>query len=76
MTITNSRSPPAFPFKVEIELTLQPTDDYDLEVYGPNGSLVGQSANSAGQAERVVLTNPRGRHVYRDRLPLRADRGL
>ena len=25
--------PPAFAFKVDITLTLQPTDDYDLEVY-------------------------------------------
>ncbi|HEX4966701.1 MAG TPA: hypothetical protein VF173_38175 [Thermoanaerobaculia bacterium] len=52
--------PPAFAFKVEITLTVQPTDDYDLEVYGPDGSLVGNSGNSAGQAEKVVLTNPAG----------------
>ena len=52
--------PPAFAFKVEITLTMQPTDDYDLEVYGPDGSLVGQSGNSVGQAELVVLTNPAG----------------
>ncbi|MFY9825070.1 MAG: hypothetical protein WAM82_27075 [Thermoanaerobaculia bacterium] len=53
-------APPSFAFKVEITLTLQPTDDYDLEVYGPDGSLMGQSGNSAGQAEKVVLTNPAG----------------
>jgi hypothetical protein len=52
--------PPAFAFKLEIKLTLQATDDYDLEVYAPDGSLVGQSGNSAGQAEMVVLTNPAG----------------
>src|SRR3954468_5301391 len=30
--------PPSYAFKVEIKLTLQPTDDYDLEVYGPDGT--------------------------------------
>ncbi len=52
--------PPSFAFKVDITLTVQPTDDYDLEVYGPDGSLLGQSGNSAGEAEQVVLTNPAG----------------
>jgi len=52
--------PPAFAFKVELKLTLQPTDDYDLEVYGPDGALMGQSGNSVGVAEQVVLTNPAG----------------
>jgi hypothetical protein len=51
-------APPSYAFKVEIKLTLQPTDDYDLEVYGPDGALVASSGNSAGEAEIVVLTNP------------------
>jgi hypothetical protein len=51
-------APPSYSFQVKITLTLQPTDDYDLEVYGPDGSLVGNSGNSVGQAETVILTNP------------------
>ncbi len=50
--------PPSYAFKVEIKLSLQPTDDYDLEVYGPDGALVASSGNNAGKAETVVLTNP------------------
>jgi hypothetical protein len=50
--------PPSYSFKVEIKLTLQATDDYDLEVYGPDGALLASSGNSAGQAETVVLANP------------------
>ena len=50
--------PPSYSFKVEISLALQPTDDYDLEVYGPDGALIAGSGNSAGQGETVVLTNP------------------
>ena len=50
--------PPSYAFKVDITLTVQPTDDYDLEVYGPDGSLVANSGNSAGQAEKVTLANP------------------
>ena len=50
--------PPSYAFQVEINLTPKATDDYDLEVYGPDGSLVGNSGNSAGKAEKVVLTNP------------------
>jgi hypothetical protein len=50
--------PPTYSFKVEIALTLQATDDYDLEVYNPDGSLAGSSANAAGQKETVVLINP------------------
>ncbi|HEY9419791.1 MAG TPA: sialidase family protein, partial [Thermoanaerobaculia bacterium] len=47
-------------FKVEITLTPQLLDDYDLEVFGPNGQLVGSSGNSVGAAEKVVLSNPAG----------------
>jgi len=50
--------PPSYSFNVEITLTLQPTDDYDLEVYAPDGKLIANSGNSAGQAEKVVLANP------------------
>jgi hypothetical protein len=51
-------APPSYSFKVEITLTPKPTDDYDLEVYGPDGTLVGSSGNSAGGAEKVTLNNP------------------
>jgi hypothetical protein len=50
--------PPAYSFQVEITLTPQLADDWDLEVYGPDGSLVGDSGNTPGSAERVVLNNP------------------
>jgi len=50
--------PPSFSFKVEISLTLQATDDYDLEVYNPDGSLAGNSGNGPGEKETVILTNP------------------
>jgi len=50
--------PPSYSFKVEISLTLGATDDYDLEVYNPDGSLAGNSGNSAGTKETVTLTNP------------------
>ncbi|MFL6232160.1 MAG: hypothetical protein ACJ76N_03425 [Thermoanaerobaculia bacterium] len=52
--------PPSYSFKVEISLTFGAADDYDLEVYGPDGALVGNSGNSAGQAEKVILINPAG----------------
>lgn len=45
-------------FKVEIVLTPQLVDDYDLEVFGPNGALVGTSGNGPGTAEKLILTNP------------------
>src|SRR3954468_16334395 len=51
-------APPSYSFQVKITLTLQPTDDYDLEVYAPDGSLVGSSGSAVGQAETVILTNP------------------
>ncbi len=55
LTIT----PPPFPFNVEINLTPQlPSDDYDLEVYGPNGEQLDTSGNIPGTAEQVVLANP------------------
>lgn len=50
--------PPSYSFQVKITLTLQPTDDYDLEVYAPDGSLAASSGNAVGQAETVILTNP------------------
>jgi hypothetical protein len=50
--------PPAGNFQVEITLTPQLVDDYDLEVYGPGGQLVGNSGNANGAAEKVTLQNP------------------
>lgn len=55
-----SIAPPSGSFKVEIVLTPQATDDYDLEVFDPSGALVGTSGNSVGAAEKVVLNNPAG----------------
>ena len=52
--------PPSGSFRVEIVLTPQATDDYDLEVYDPSGALVGTSGNGTGAAEKVVLNNPAG----------------
>jgi hypothetical protein len=52
--------PPSYSFKVEISIVIGATDDYDLEVYGPDGSLAGNSGNGPGQAEKVILTNPVG----------------
>jgi hypothetical protein len=50
--------PPSFPFQVEIALTPQLADDWDLQVYGPAGTLLESSGNSPGQVERVILVNP------------------
>lgn len=55
-----SIAPPSYAFKVEIKISLKPADDYDLEVYGPDGALLATSGNAAGQAEAVTLTNPAG----------------
>jgi hypothetical protein len=52
--------PPSFGFKVQITLTPQLADDYDLEVYGPNGTLVASSGHGAGKAESAILINPPG----------------
>lgn len=49
---------PSSNFRVEITLTPQILDDYDLEVYNASGQLVGSSGNVAGEVERVILSNP------------------
>ncbi len=50
---------PAGSFAVEITLTPQvAVDDYDLQVWGPDGSLVGSSGSSTGEPEQVVLSDP------------------
>jgi hypothetical protein len=51
-------TPASYPFEVQITLTPQTGDDYDLEVYGPDGALLGHSGNAAGQAELVTLDGP------------------
>jgi hypothetical protein len=51
-------APPSYAFRVEIVVTPQLVDDYDLEVYGPDGTLRGSSGNSPGEPEKVVLNNP------------------
>ena len=50
--------PPSYAFKVDITVTPKVADDYDLEVYGPDGALAGSSGNSPGEAEKVTLNNP------------------
>ncbi|HEX9942035.1 MAG TPA: sialidase family protein [Thermoanaerobaculia bacterium] len=49
---------PSGSYKVEIVLTPQLVDDYDLEVFDPSGQLVGSSGGGPGAAEKVVLNNP------------------
>ncbi|MEO8459689.1 MAG: Ig-like domain-containing protein [Dokdonella sp.] len=50
--------PPSFGFKVKITLTASAVDDYDLEVYDPNGTLAASSGNGPGSPEVVQLLNP------------------
>jgi hypothetical protein len=52
--------PPSYAFKLEISLTAGPLDDYDLEVYGPDGTLLGSSSGAPGAVEKVVVENPGG----------------
>src|SRR5258708_1186107 len=62
LTIT----PPAAtfgPYVVVVKTVSQNSDDWDLEVYDPNGKLIGSSGNGSGTAlnpevETVTLTNP------------------
>lgn len=46
------------PYQVEVTLTPALLGDWDLQVYGPDGSLVDGSGNSPGQAETIILVNP------------------
>src|SRR5438309_5992214 len=51
------------PYVVVIQTVSQNFDDWDLEVYDPNGKLVGSSGNGPGtpsspEVETVTLTNP------------------
>ncbi|HEV2846033.1 MAG TPA: fibronectin type III domain-containing protein, partial [Thermoanaerobaculia bacterium] len=52
--------PPPYSYKVAIKVSAGPVDDYDLEVYAPNGTLAASSGNSPGQPEAVTLNNPTG----------------
>ena len=62
LTIT----PPAAtfgPYVVVVKTVSQNIDDWDLEVYDPNGKLIGSSGNGSGtpsnpEVETVTLTNP------------------
>jgi hypothetical protein len=49
---------PSGSFRVEIIVTPQLQNDYDLEVFNPGGQLVASSANAPGSVERVILNNP------------------
>ena len=51
------------PYVVVIQTQSENSDDWDLEVYDPNGKLVGSSGNGSGtpanpEVETVTLTNP------------------
>ena len=47
-----------------VRITLTPVDDWDLNVYAPDGSGEGNSGNPPGIAEIVVLANPEaGEHT-------------
>jgi hypothetical protein len=51
------------PYKVVIQTVSALSGDWDLQVYDPNGHVVGSSGNGAGtpinpEVEQVVLTNP------------------
>jgi hypothetical protein len=50
--------PPSFTFQVDVKLQPFAAGDWDLEVYGPNGGLVGHSGNAPGHLEVVTLVNP------------------
>ncbi len=51
------------PYVVVVKTVSQSSDDWDLEVYDPNGKLIGSSGNGSGttlnpEVETVTLTNP------------------
>src|SRR5713226_9687456 len=51
------------PYVVVVQTISQKFDDWDLEVYDPNGKLIGSSGNGPGtpsspEVESVTLTNP------------------
>jgi PKD repeat protein len=50
--------PPSGGTGFTVRITLTPIDDWDLDVYDPNGSGEGSSGNPPGIAETVVLSNP------------------
>ncbi len=50
--------PPGFTYEVKISLSMSPADDWDLNVFGPDGTLVGTSGNSAGTTETVTISAP------------------
>lgn len=45
-------------YTVTITLTPTPPDDWDLQVYAPNGNVGGESGNPPALAETVTLNNP------------------
>ena len=50
---------PSFPFEIEITLTPFGADDWDLQVYSPDGG-VNKSGEPPGLPEQVLLINPEG----------------
>ncbi|HEV8383365.1 MAG TPA: Ig-like domain-containing protein [Candidatus Acidoferrales bacterium] len=46
------------PYVVDIRLQPALTGDWDLQVYGPDGSFITGSGNGPGGLERIVLSNP------------------
>src|SRR3989441_488238 len=62
------------PYVVVIQTISQGTDDWDLEVYDPNGKLIGSSGNGPGtpnspEVETVTLANPPDYSACRARCP-------
>lgn len=49
--------PSSFNYTVEIRLAPELADDWDLQVYGPDGKLLKGSGNSPGQPELAALSN-------------------
>ncbi|MGH9360685.1 MAG: Ig-like domain-containing protein, partial [Thermoanaerobaculia bacterium] len=52
--------PPSFAFEVQITVTPFGADDWDVQVYAPDGGLAGSSGNPPGLPETVLLINPAG----------------
>lgn len=50
--------PPSYSFRVDIIVVPQGADDWDLQVYGPDGALIKGSGNAPSQKEQVTLVNP------------------
>lgn len=50
--------PASYSHEIKITLTMSPADDWDLSVFGPGGTLIGSSGNSAGTTESFTIAAP------------------